>query len=82
MNGLTAGVAERVHHEGKKQLAPIEGSNFNYMVKRFKLEACPMTTDFNLLSDHPDTHLVEFFATKNAKVIMEYQVGREVQKET
>ena len=57
-------------------------SNFNYMVKRFKLEACPMTTDFNLLSDHPDTHLVEFFATKNAKVIMEYQVGREVQKET
>ena len=59
-----------------------EGSNFNYMVKRFKLEACPMTTDFNLLSDHPDTHLVEFFATKNAKVIMEYQVGREVQKET
>lgn len=59
-----------------------EGSNFNYMVKRFKLESCPMTTDFNLLSDHPDTHLVEFFATKNAKVIMEYQVGREVQKET
>lgn len=59
-----------------------EGSNFNYMVKRFKLEACPMTTDFNLLSDHPDTHLVEFFATKNAKVIMKYQVGREVQKET
>jgi len=59
-----------------------EGANFNYMVKRFKLEACPMTTDFNLLSDHPDTHLVEFFATKNAKVIMEYQVGREVQKET
>lgn len=59
-----------------------EGGNFNYMVKRFKLNACPMTTDFHLLSEHPDTHLVEFFGTKKARVIMEYQVGREVQKDT
>ncbi len=59
-----------------------EGGNLNYMVKRFKLEGAPMTTDFNLVSEHPDTHLVEFFATKNAKVIMEYQTGRQTQKET
>lgn len=59
-----------------------EGGNFNYMVKRFKLEGAPMTTDFHLISEHSDTHLVEFFATQKAKVIMEYQVGRQVQEET
>ncbi len=58
-----------------------EGSNFNYMVKRFTLEGCPMTTEFNLVSEHPETKLIEFFATPSARVLMEYQVGREVQKE-
>ncbi|MCF0216545.1 MAG: DNA gyrase/topoisomerase IV subunit A [Fibrobacteraceae bacterium] len=58
-----------------------EGSNFNYMVKRFNLEGCPMTTEFALLSDHKDTRMVDFFATEDAKELMEYQVGREVQKE-
>lgn len=73
---------EKYDPEHIYSLLYFEGNNFNYMVKRFKLESCPMTTDFSLLSEHPDTRLVEFFATKNAKVIMEYQVGREVQKET
>jgi topoisomerase-4 subunit A len=58
-----------------------EGGNFNYMVKRFTLEGCPMTAEFLLLSEHPDTRMVEFFATEDARVLMEYQVGREVKKE-
>ena len=58
-----------------------EGGNFNYMVKRFTLEGCPMTTEFQLLSEHPDTRMVEFFATEDARVLMEYQMGREVKKE-
>jgi topoisomerase-4 subunit A len=58
-----------------------EGGNFNYMVKRFNLEGCPMTTEFSLVSDHKDTQMIEFFATDDARQLMEYQVGREVQKE-
>jgi len=58
-----------------------EGANFNYMVKRFNLEGCPMTTEFSLVSDHKDTQMIEFFATDDARELMEYQVGREVQKE-
>ena len=58
-----------------------EGGNFNYMVKRFNLEGCPMTTEFSLVSDHKDTQMIEFFATEDARELMEYQVGREVQKE-
>ena len=58
-----------------------EGGNFNYMVKRFNLEGCPMTTEFSLVSDHKDTQMIEFFATDDARELMEYQVGREVQKE-
>lgn len=58
-----------------------EGGNFNYMVKRFNLEGCPMTTEFNLISDHKDSQMIEFFATDDARQLMEYQVGREVQKE-
>ena len=58
-----------------------EGGNFNYMVKRFNLEGCPMTTEFSLISDHKDTQMIEFFATDDARELMEYQVGREVQKE-
>jgi topoisomerase-4 subunit A len=58
-----------------------EGSNFNYMVKRFNLEGCPMTTEFSVVSDHKDTKLIELFATDDARELMEYQVGREVQKE-
>ena len=58
-----------------------EGGNFNYMVKRFNLEGCPTTTEFSLVSDHKDTQMVEFFATEDARELMEYQVGREVQKE-
>lgn len=58
-----------------------EGSNFNYMVKRFNLEGCPMTTEFSLITDHKDSQMVEFFATDDARQLMEYQVGREVQKE-
>ena len=58
-----------------------EGGNFNYMVKRFNLEGCPTTTEFSLVSDHKDTQMVEFFATDDARELMEYQVGREVQKE-
>ena len=58
-----------------------EGGNFNYMVKRFNLDGCPMTTEFNLISDHKDSRMVEFFAGNDAKELMEYQVGREVQKE-
>ena len=51
------------------------------MVKRFNLEGCPMTTEFSLVSDHKDTQMIEFFATEDARELMEYQVGREVQKE-
>ena len=58
-----------------------EGGNFNYMVKRFNLEGCPMTTEFTLISDHKDSQMVEFFATDDCRQLMEYQVGREVQKE-
>ncbi len=58
-----------------------EGGNFNYMVKRFNLEGCPMTTEFSLISDHKDSQMIEFFATEDARQLMEYQVGREVQKE-
>lgn len=58
-----------------------EGGNFNYMVKRFTLEGCPMTTEFSLISDHKDSQMIEFFATDDARQLMEYQVGREVQKE-
>lgn len=58
-----------------------EGGNFNYMVKRFNLEGCPMTTEFSLISDHKDSQMIEFFATDDARELMEYQVGREVQKE-
>ena len=58
-----------------------EGGNFNYMVKRFNLEGCPMTTEFSLVSDHKETQMIEFFATDDARELMEYQVGREVQKE-
>ena len=58
-----------------------EGGNFNYMVKRFNLEGCPMTTEFSLVTDHKDTQMIEFFATDDARQLMEYQVGREVQKE-
>ena len=58
-----------------------EGGNFNYMVKRFNLEGCPMTTEFTLISDHKDSQMIEFFATEDARQLMEYQVGREVQKE-
>lgn len=57
-----------------------EGENFNYMVKRFTLENCPMTTEFSLLSDHADTRLVEFFSTESAKVLMDYQAGHKVEK--
>lgn len=58
-----------------------EGANLNYMVKRFTLEGAPMTSDFNLVSDHKETVLHEFFSGGQARVLMEYQVGREVQKE-
>ncbi|MCQ2092357.1 MAG: DNA gyrase/topoisomerase IV subunit A [Fibrobacter sp.] len=58
-----------------------EGGNFNYMVKRFNLEGCPMTAEFSLISDHKDSQMIEFFATDDARQLMEYQVGREVQKE-
>jgi len=58
-----------------------EGGNFNYMVKRFNLEGCPMTTEFSLITDHKDSQMIEFFATDDARQLMEYQVGREVQKE-
>jgi topoisomerase-4 subunit A len=51
------------------------------MVKRFNLEGCPMTSEFSLVSDHKDTKLIELFATEDARELMEYQVGREVQKE-
>lgn len=58
-----------------------EGGNLNYMVKRFTLEGCPMTSDFQIISDHADSVLHEVFTGDEAKVLMEYQVGREVQKE-
>lgn len=58
-----------------------EGDNFNYMIKRFTLENCPTSSEFNILSDHPDTRMVEFFSSDEAKVLMEYQTGREVKKE-
>ncbi len=58
-----------------------EGGNLNYMVKRFTLDGCPMTSDFRIISDHKDSELCELFSSDNARVLMEYQVGREVQKE-
>ncbi len=58
-----------------------EGDNFNYMVKRFTLENCPTTTEFNLLSDHPDTRMVEFFNTEDTRVVMDYQSGHRVEQE-
>ena len=58
-----------------------EGGNMNYMVKRFTLENCPMTSDFWLITDHPESILYEVFVGDDAKALMEYQVGREVQKE-
>ncbi len=58
-----------------------EGDNFNYMVKRFTLENCPTTSEFNLLSDHPDTKMVEFFGTEEARVSMAYQSGHKVEEE-
>ena len=58
-----------------------EGENYTYMVKRFSLENCPTTTEFNILSDHPETRMIEFFANENARVSMEYQSGHKVEKE-
>ena len=58
-----------------------EGGNMNYMVKRFTLENCPMTSDFWIITDHPESLLYEVFVGDDAKALMEYQVGREVQKE-
>lgn len=58
-----------------------EGENYTYMVKRFSLENCPTTTEFNILSDHPETRMVEFFATEEARVSMEFQSGHKVEKE-
>lgn len=58
-----------------------EGENYTYMVKRFSLENCPTTTEFNILSDHPGTRMVEFFDTENARVVMEFQSGHKVEKE-
>ncbi|MBR2058931.1 MAG: hypothetical protein IJ982_08495 [Fibrobacter sp.] len=40
-----------------------------------------MTTEFSLISDHKDSQMIEFFATEDARQLMEYQVGHEVQKE-
>lgn len=40
-----------------------------------------MTTEFSLVTDHKDTKMIELFATDDARQLMEYQVGREVQKE-
>ncbi len=58
-----------------------EGENYTYMVKRFTLENCPTTTEFNILSDSPETRMVEFFASEDARVSMEYQSGHKVEKE-
>ena len=58
-----------------------EGENFSYMVKRFTLENCPTTTEFNILSDHPDTRMVELFSTDSARVTMDYQSGHKVEQE-
>lgn len=58
-----------------------EGENYTYMVKRFSLENCPTTTEFNILSDHPGTRMVEFFDTESARVVMEFQSGHKVEKE-
>lgn len=58
-----------------------EGENYTYMVKRFTLENCPTTTEFNILSDSPGTRMVEFFATEEARVSMEFQSGHKVEKE-
>ena len=58
-----------------------EGENFNYMVKRFTLETCPTTTEFNILSDHPDTKMVELSSTEDARVTMDYQSGHKVEQE-
>lgn len=58
-----------------------EGENYTYMVKRFSLENCPTTTEFNILSDHPGTRMVEFFDTENARVVMEFQSGHKIEKE-
>ncbi len=58
-----------------------DGLQMNYIVKRFKLENCPAASDFSFISEHPESELNEVFTGSEAKVRMEYQVGREVQKE-
>ena len=58
-----------------------EGANLNYMVKRFTLENCPTTVDFNFISEHKDSLLYEVFAGNEAKVALEYQVGKSTEKE-
>ena len=50
-----------------------EGGNFNYYVKRFHLQNAPITTEFSLLSDHPDTRLIEFFDEDEPRALIEYQ---------
>lgn len=59
-----------------------EGANFSYMVKRFKLDNCPTTTEFSLLSEHPDTKLMEFLSNPNPQVLVEFQIGKKIEKET
>lgn len=58
-----------------------EGGNLNYMVKRFSLENCPTSTDFWIITDHPESVLYEIFVGDDAKVLLEYNVGRELKKE-
>lgn len=59
-----------------------EGGNFNYYVKRFNLEGAPTTTEFSLLSDHPETRLIELFEEDEPKALIEYQgQGKDVTRE-
>lgn len=59
-----------------------EGGNYNYYVKRFHLENAPATSEFPLLTDHPETRLIEFFDEDEPKALIEYQgPGREVTRE-
>jgi len=59
-----------------------EGGNFNYYVKRFNLEGAPTTTEFSLLSDHPETRLIELFDEDEPKALIEYQgQGKDVTRE-
>jgi len=59
-----------------------EGGNFNYYVKRFNLENAPTTNEFSLLTDHPDTRLIEFFDEDEPKALVEFQgQGKEVVRE-